>query len=99
MIHLVEVGRHIVERAAERVETLAGSISSYEPPNLPLDILAFHREKPAVILIPPERVHLQLVQPSRRPIEKATLFDDLLEKQRIRPIDDGEVDFAIRTSA
>ena len=48
-----------------------------------------------MILIPLECVHLQLVEPALGAVDERASLGDLLEQQRIRPIDQHEIDLAI----
>ena len=45
-----------------------------------------------MVLVPFERVDLQLVQPSRRPVQKPALLGDPLQKERIGAVDQRNVD-------
>ena len=48
-----------------------------------------------MVLIPLERVHLQFVQLPLRTVQPAAVVDNLLQEQRIRSIDDGDVNLPI----
>ncbi len=57
-------------RAADRVAVARDRQSSRQRSDLVAHIRALHRQEPAVVLVPLERVDLQLVQRSRRPVQK-----------------------------
>jgi hypothetical protein len=48
-----------------------------------------------VILVATEGVHLQLREPSRGAVEQDRVFEDFLQEQRVRPVQQGQVDASI----
>ncbi len=49
-----------------------------------------------MILIAPEGVHLECREVARSAVQEPAGFEDLLEEERVRPVDHGQVDGALR---
>lgn len=60
-----------------------------------LDVPALHFQVLAMVLVAFERVELQPLQRTRRTVEQAAAFGDLLQKQRVGAIEQGEIHLAL----